>query len=95
MTNRSAKSLAPLFVIMLALAAWGTYHTIGVFRAELVQPDGDVTKAILKAVIVFLSMAAFLSFWGMMLFLRKRKEESQNKEQPSCQPSAESPSDRT
>ena len=88
-TNRSA-----LLVIMLALAAWGAYHTIGVFRSELVKSEPDISKAVIKAAIVFVAMAAFLAFWGLLLFVRKRKENSQGKSQPSCPPSTKSPSDR-
>jgi hypothetical protein len=53
-----------LIWIMLALAAWGIFHAFG---AWLLNYD------VRRPLIVIGCMAAFLAFWGLLLWTRHRK----------------------
>ena len=69
MLDPSAKNArAILLAIVLGLAAWGIFHTIGAYRS--VKP---VEFDIRRSLIVAASFLAFLGFWGLMLYVRQSR----------------------
>lgn len=50
---------------MIALFAWGTFHTVGVY---LYSEQADIRKPL----IVYGCMLAFIGFWKLMLMTRNR-----------------------
>ena len=69
-----------LATIVIGLAAWGIFHTVGAYRG--VEPD-DVD--IRRSLVVAVSFTLFMGFWGLMLWLRsaKLKREKQSRERDS------------
>ncbi len=55
-----------LLVIITALALWGGFHAVGTYTA------GDVADW-RKPIIVLACSLSFLSFWGLLLYLRGRR----------------------
>lgn len=51
-------------LIMVGVVAWGVFHAVGAYRY-----NHDVRRALM----VLGCVAAFLSFWGAMLWSRKRR----------------------
>ena len=56
-----------IVVIMLALILWAVVHAWGAYQSQRGQ------LAVLKGLLVLLSMAIFLASWGALLWLRQRK----------------------
>jgi hypothetical protein len=56
----------PIIVIMCSLVIWAIVHAVGAYLSE----RGEL--AVLKALLVLLSMSAFLAFWGALLWYRNR-----------------------
>ena len=69
-----------LATIVIGLTAWGIFHTVGAYRG--VDPD-DVD--IRRSLVVAVSFALFMGFWGLMLWLRstRLRQEKQDREQDS------------
>ena len=67
-----------LVTIVIGLAAWGIFHTVGAYRGA--EPD-DVD--IRRSLVVAVSFALFMGFWGLMLWLRSVRlhQERQEREQ--------------
>jgi len=56
-----------IVVIMLALTLWALIHAWGAYQSQSGQ------RAVLKGLLVLLSMMVFLSSWGVLLWFRQRR----------------------
>lgn len=56
-----------IIVIMLALILWAVIHAWGAYQSQRGQ------RAVLKGLLVLLSMVIFLASWGVLLWFRQRK----------------------
>ena len=55
----------PFLLLFVVLAVWAVLIAIGILR----QPQADARKAIF----IFVTVAAFVSIWGIALFTGKSK----------------------
>ena len=72
------KNYGPILTtVVTGLAAWGLFHTVGAYQGA--EP-GDVD--IRRSLVVAVSFALFMGFWGLMLWLRsaRLKREQQSRE---------------
>jgi hypothetical protein len=75
------KNYGPILAtVIIGLTAWGFFHTVGAYQGA--DPD-DVD--IRRSLVVAVSFALFMGFWGLMLWLRsiKLQEEEQKRERDS------------
>lgn len=56
----------PIIVIMCGLVIWAIVHAVGAYLSG----RGEI--AVLKALLVLLSMSTFLASWGALLWYRNR-----------------------
>ena len=72
-----------LVTVVIGLAAWGIFHTVGAYQGA--EPD-DVD--IRRSLVVAVSFALFMGFWGLMLWLRsaKLRQEERERERQSDAP---------
>ena len=56
----------PIIVIMCSLVIWAIVHAVGAYLS------GRGELAVLKALLVLLSMSTFLASWGALLWYRNR-----------------------
>jgi hypothetical protein len=65
------KKWLPLAILAVALVVWAGMFALGAY----LQPGADhPVRDIRKPAIVLASMAAFLAFWGLALWLRSRRK---------------------
>lgn len=61
----------PFAIIMLGVAAWGLFHAVGAYFGGF--NDLPLRHDLRRTAIVLACFAAFLAFWGAMLYSRKRR----------------------
>ncbi|HEY2837529.1 MAG TPA: hypothetical protein VGJ26_00150 [Pirellulales bacterium] len=63
--SNSTKALPLVFVlIMVSVMGWGIFHAVGAYRFN--HHPG-------RALMVLACVTAFLAFWGLMLWSRRRR----------------------
>jgi hypothetical protein len=71
MDKDARKKWLPLAVLAVALVAWAGMFALGAYlEIAADQPRHDLRKPL----IILGSMAAFLAFWGVALWLRARRQ---------------------
>jgi membrane protein DedA with SNARE-associated domain len=58
-------------VIMFAVAAWGAFHAVGAYFGGF--NELHLRHDLRRTLMVLGCFAAFLAFWGAMLYARKRR----------------------
>ena len=56
-------------IIMVGITLWGGFHTWG----AALDPNGNRDWRALKGLVIASCVALFLSFWGLMLVIRRRR----------------------
>lgn len=70
MTTSDSKKWLPLALLAVALVIWAGIFALGAY----LQVSADLPRHDLrKPLIIMATMAAFLSFWGLALWLRSRR----------------------
>ena len=69
MNEQDPRPRTILLTIFAAVALWGAYHVAGAYRAN---PENNHHPRAASLVIAGCFLA-FLSFWGLMLWLRQRR----------------------
>ena len=70
MTTSDSKKWLPLALLAAALVIWAGIFALGAYlQVSVDQPRHDLRKPL----IIMATMAVFLSFWGLALWLRSRR----------------------
>ncbi len=71
MSDRPRKTWLPFAILAAGLIAWASLFALGAYLEwGADQPHHDVRKPL----IILTTMAGFLSFWGLALWLRSRRK---------------------
>ena len=70
-----------LIGIIVAVAAWGVFHAVGVYfgginwNEEVDLRNAKYPADFRRSLVVLASVLGFLGFWGLMLWLRSKRDD--------------------
>jgi hypothetical protein len=74
------KTTHVFWLIALGVAGWGIFHAIGSYLGGVNAEGGPALQPdVRRALMIAACVAAFLAFWGVMLYARKRRVERESR----------------